>query len=304
MFAFLHFYDPHSDVTTEGPKYPYDSGDDYVARFAGAPPEDFTGCTRNRPVPVCNSQWLRIVSTGEEQLSEEHARFLSGLYDAGVRKMDDDLRRFFEELERRGALDDALVVITSDHGEDLYEHGTLLHGTFYEEIMHVPLIVLPPAGVELARKRISEVSRSIDIAPTILELVGLPGIGQGQSLTPALLRGEQVVDHETFFSPAVLRGIDDQGTFKVFAYPSAPVFYDLDADPEETTNFFEHEELLLANEERVLRAEARVQELRNESYALQRSLKPTQGEVEVTPEVAAALEELGYTDSGDDDEQE
>jgi len=306
VFAFLHFYDPHSEGGDDAkpPTYPYESTDELVAEFAGKRPADFTGCLKSIPATICNSKWLRAVTSGKEDLSEEHARFLSGLYDAGVRKMDDDLRLFFEQLERRGVLDDALVVVTSDHGEDLYEHRTLLHGTYFDEVMHVPLIVVPPEDMPVARSRIEEVTRSIDIAPTILDFLGLHRIGQGQSLLPAIYGTGPVEDSETFFMPAVLRAEDERGLFKMYSLPKGPVFYDLEEDPQETRNVFEDPELLARNEERIARAEARIKELRDKAYRVRNVLKKDQGTVQVTPEVAAGLEELGYMGSADDDDDE
>lgn len=303
MFAFLHFYDPHSEATNRNPTYPYDSTDELVAEFAGERPPDFTGCLKSSTEKVCHSQWLFAVSEGEEKLHEDHVRFLNGLYDAGVRKMDDDLRLFFEELERRGALDDTLVIITSDHGEDLYEHETLLHGTYYDAIMHVPLIVVLPERMSPARRVVAEGTRSIDIAPTILDFAGLPKIGQGQSLVPVILEGERVLQTEAFFMPAILRGWDERGPFKMFDLPQKPVFYDLATDPGETRNHFDDPELLAENEARIGRIRERIKQLRTDSFRVRDLIKKDPEDVDVTDEALQDLQDLGYIDSGEEEEE-
>ncbi|MEN8162352.1 MAG: sulfatase-like hydrolase/transferase [Myxococcota bacterium] len=88
-------------------------------------------------------------------------------------------------LERRGFLDDAIVVVTSDHGEEFHEHGALLHGaTLFEAGVRVPLILIAP---RVARGRKVDVPVSlVDVSATILDLVGVPRPTQfeGASLLP------------------------------------------------------------------------------------------------------------------------
>src|SRR5262249_22562701 len=96
----------------------------------------------------------------------------------------------FAELDRRGFLDNALVVIVSDHGEEFIEHGRTSHGrTLYEESVHVPFIVVGP-GVAAGR-RVAENVSLIDLAPTLLDLLGLPPEPrfEGRSLAPLVRPG-------------------------------------------------------------------------------------------------------------------
>jgi arylsulfatase A-like enzyme len=92
-------------------------------------------------------------------------------YDEEIASLDAELGRLLAELERRGALDRSWIVITSDHGEAFGEHGTVNHGSsVYNEQVHVPLIVVPPSGVELPR-RDGAVSL-LDVAATLSALAG------------------------------------------------------------------------------------------------------------------------------------
>ena len=80
-------------------------------------------------------------------LDEAAQRSWRARYSTGVRVLDKELGRFFGYLEEDGWLDRSLLVVTSDHGEELSDHGGWDHGwNFYEHQLHVPLLVRPPRG--------------------------------------------------------------------------------------------------------------------------------------------------------------
>jgi arylsulfatase A-like enzyme len=107
------------------------------------------------------------------RLSDADVATLAALYDAEVAAVDAELRRFVGELERRGVLDHALLIVTADHGEEFREHGQLAHGlTLFEPAIHVPLLVIGdgfPAGAVVRRP-----VALVDVAPAILEAAALP----------------------------------------------------------------------------------------------------------------------------------
>jgi arylsulfatase A-like enzyme len=113
-------------------------------------------------------------------------------YDGEVRAFDENLKRLYEQLRRAQLLDSTLVVFTADHGEEFHEHGGLGHGwTLFEETVHVPLFFSHPSLRANAR-RVSAPVSSVDLLPTLLELVGLPtpsGL-DGRSLAPVVLGRE------------------------------------------------------------------------------------------------------------------
>jgi arylsulfatase A-like enzyme len=112
------------------------------------------------------------------------AERLMRLYDGEVSYLDDHLGRLIELLKRQGVYDSSLIVLTSDHGEEFYEHGGWWHGvTLYEEQIHVPLIVKLPRQKRRG-ERVEGLARSIDVAPTILGAVGaeVPRVMQGRDL--------------------------------------------------------------------------------------------------------------------------
>jgi arylsulfatase A-like enzyme len=122
------------------------------------------------------------------------AEVTRALYDGGVWSFDRWLGELLDHLRARGLDERTLLILTSDHGEQLGDAGRPapfgdgfynVHGiTLYEELIHVPLLIRLPGQTH--GRRVSEVTESIDVMPTILDLVGLaiPEEVQGQSLRP------------------------------------------------------------------------------------------------------------------------
>lgn len=134
---------------------------------------------------------LREGRLGKRQaVGEALLTSLDEQYDTAVRYTLDQLAARFRSLERRGLYDDALIVLTSDHGEELFEHGGFSHGySLHEELLRVPLSIKLPkqrTGVRVT----SRVSLA-DVTPTVLDAVGLTWttealLGDGRSLLPIL----------------------------------------------------------------------------------------------------------------------
>ncbi len=169
------------------------------------------------------------------------SRFKDRPYDGEVAFMDRELGRLLERVRGKGV--SLLVVAAGDHGECLGEHGESTHGVFvYQATQRVPLILSGP-GVP-AGKVIGRTVGLVDVAPTILDLLGLPALGgaDGRSLAP-LLRGSKSdppdYEMESFFGRfafgwAPLRAIV-RGNLKYVEAPR-PELYDLSADPRENRN--------------------------------------------------------------------
>lgn len=125
--------------------------------------------------------WLKAANRRIEAGELDPASFppdrleeLIGLYDAGIWYTDRELGRLLDELERLGLADDTLVVITADHGEAFLEQRTFLHKDVYGSVLRVPLIVRDPSlAPERARSVIEAPVSLVDVAPTILERLGL-----------------------------------------------------------------------------------------------------------------------------------
>ncbi|MCM2269805.1 MAG: sulfatase-like hydrolase/transferase, partial [Thermoanaerobaculia bacterium] len=171
-FLFLHTYEAHE---------PYED-----TRFAaGLAPGRIEGSFRK-----LHHQWLGVSITDAERA------YASALYDGDIAFLDERLGRLFAQFELAGVFDEAIVVVTSDHGEQFWEHGTWGHGgTVYDEEIRVPLLVrLPPATARrIAGGRplplaVEEQVELVDLYPTLLDLLGvaLPHRVQGRSLRPLL----------------------------------------------------------------------------------------------------------------------
>jgi arylsulfatase A-like enzyme len=95
-------------------------------------------------------------------------------YDREIRSVDDELRAFFAVLDEAGLAETTIVTILSDHGEEFAEHGGFQHGgVLYEESVRVPLLFWGPGRIPAGRRHATPVSL-IDVAPTLLDLLGLP----------------------------------------------------------------------------------------------------------------------------------
>jgi arylsulfatase A-like enzyme len=153
VFLYIQYMEPHS---------PYAPRKDALERILGGrKPPDLDEV--NRFAFVGND-----VAVGDRVL-----RDLRDVYDAEVLSLDTELRRLFAGLRSRGLLENAILVVSSDHGEEFKEHGLLGHEkTLFDEVTRVPLLIALPdssAGAEIA-----EAVSLVDLAPTLLGLVGLP----------------------------------------------------------------------------------------------------------------------------------
>lgn len=130
-----------------------------------------------------------------QRLGAFDVRVTSALYDSGIRYTDRHLGRLFDELRRRDLYDDTLIVVASDHGEEFGEHDPAriydAHCTnVYEQLIHVPLLMRWPGQLPAGR-RVPSAVELVDVAPTVLDLLGLPipTTMQGRSLV-RLARGQ------------------------------------------------------------------------------------------------------------------
>jgi arylsulfatase A-like enzyme len=107
-------------------------------------------------------------------------------YDTAIRHSSEELGRFFDALQARGLWDSSLVVLTSDHGEELFDHGGFAHRySLYREVLHIPLFVKLPGQTE--SRAIVEPVSLVDLRATLEDLLGLPvAHGDGRSLAPLL----------------------------------------------------------------------------------------------------------------------
>jgi len=268
VFAFFHTYEVHS---------PYRSPPEYDGLF---------GVDECR-VATTSKALLELFGTAGKVLDTKDFECLGIHYDRGIRYTDDTLRRLADDLGAMGFLDNALVIVTADHGEEFGDHGRVLHrGTLYEELIHVPLIVWRSG---MAEGWVDDsLASTVDIAPTMLAAAGIeaPPIMEGRNL---------LVANQT--PPARQRVFSQYGTglysvrtprHKLIARHGRgkPALFDLRADPDERHNVAaDHRELtdeLLAELAAWRAARPKLEELSSDT-------------VELSPEQIEQLEALGYT---------
>lgn len=246
--------------------------------------------------------WLHLFDPHDPYTPPEpfRSRYSGRPYDGEVAYVDSLVGRFVNGLEERRLLDSTLLVLTSDHGEGLGDHGEGFHGFFiYDTTMRVPLIVRLPAGRAGGRAVESAVSH-VDLVPTLLAATGQP-LGpelQGRSLLPLLLGDEvpeapeRLVYSESLYPLlhygwAPLRSLRDD-RYKFIDAPE-PELYDVVSDPAERTN--------LAYEERAV------------TRRLKRDLDRMRAEIEsaapaatataaLDPDALRQLQALGYMSGG------
>jgi arylsulfatase A-like enzyme len=150
--------------------------------------------SRRRMIRLHSKQMktYRSIGVGKaEWLSTAEIDDLAALYDANIRYVDDNIGRLMDSLGSR--LKNSIIIVTADHGEAFGEHHLLGHhsGTLYEELLRVPLIMTGP-GIK-AGTVIESPVELMDLAPTVIELLGLDSITgfYGRSLLP-LIRGDEI----------------------------------------------------------------------------------------------------------------
>jgi arylsulfatase A-like enzyme len=231
FFAYVHLIGPHD---------PYDPPARYAEPFRAARADD---------LPRLKRPPARVQSIFEtaEPLDDAGLAGLVAQYDGAILYTDELLRRLLAALERRELDERTLVIVTSDHGEEFYEHGNWRHGNqLYDEVVHVPLALRLPE--RLAPQRRPDDAMSIDVFPTVLGLLDVPA-------RPAHLRGRDLFAETSGSVPAVY---SEHWRFEGGEYASHMVsrrqwkmketrdsdgksrveIYDLGQDPRETNNLF------------------------------------------------------------------
>jgi arylsulfatase A-like enzyme len=122
-----------------------------------------------------------------EEMTTDHITSLNEQYDVAISYTTKRVAGFLDFLDKKGLYDDALVIIVSDHGEELFDHGGFSHGyTLYEEVLDVPLFIKLPG--QSTRQVIESPASLIDLLPTILDIADIqpPSGIDGQSLRPMI----------------------------------------------------------------------------------------------------------------------
>ncbi|MBK8180059.1 MAG: sulfatase [Planctomycetes bacterium] len=266
FFLYFHCEDPHT---------PYDPPREQLEQFAPR----YQGRVFTKPRP-------------DLRMNAAEVEHMIARYDGDIANATDAVAELLDLLDRRGQLERTLVILTADHGEAFDDHGQWNHSsTLYDELLHIPLLVRPPAG--LRRVPVVEAQASqIDIVPTVLDYLGFPAAAElpGRSLR-ALVEGAPAPAEERLLLAECHR-IDAWsvrlGRWKLIVTGEAQELYDVEADPRELRDLAREPEQAermadLHERGRALRADLAACGLKSDRAPIQKS-------------VDTLLRQLGYVD--------
>jgi arylsulfatase A-like enzyme len=229
FFLWIHYMDVH---------FPY------------KPPKKFQLYIRSKPMnnlemSILNDKLIKDDKlTKSSEMSEDDTKNIIDLYNGEIRYVDNEIKSLIDELRDMDILNDTLIVITADHGEQFWEHGEFGHGAnLFDELIRVPLIIY---NSEYKNIEIDEPVSLLDVSPTILDLLDISDnkTFQGTSLIPIIKgnkkssgvisetfgKGKQKISYRTKKWKYILDEGDGQAQL-----------YDLEADPNEEDNIVEKE---------------------------------------------------------------
>lgn len=205
-FMFLHTYNPHIPYATLGYGHLWDDGEHAGEEYS---PDLKRGFQDPQPADMI--------------------AHVDKVYDRNIRRSDDELSAFIRKMRVKGLLENTIVLITSDHGEQLGEHERLAdHSDVWQSVIHIPMIVMGPGIDEsVVGRRVS----LLDVTPTLLDMAGLdkPDYLPGHSLL------SESTDEKAFLA-AYIKGSEPQfallkGAYKYHLHANERYLFDLDTDP-------------------------------------------------------------------------
>ena len=231
-YLHVHYRDPH---------FPYSAPSDFEEGLSELEPSGYA---------LTNQAGINALEADWEGLSEEAQAlviaWLSGLQDAEIRYLDHHLSALWAELEALGALEDTLVVFVSDHGEQFFEHGGLMHYTdlFAEEAAAL--------GAFWSRNLVPHAyagpTNHTDLAPGVLEALGVPVPASVTGLTPGTRRAG-LPRHAFFGPPGIGHGpyntVDLDGYRLHYDWAGRLELYDLRTDPAEQDDLYGERDTML-----------------------------------------------------------
>jgi arylsulfatase A-like enzyme len=278
FFLFLHLWDVH---------YDYIPPQEYVEMFDPG----YRGPITGELYPG-----ERVVNRG---MDERDLRHLVARYDGEIRYTDDILEDMFQDLDELAMLENTLVIVTADHGEEFFEHGGKGHQrTLFDEVVRVPLIFHWPGKVADGVV-VDQQVRLVDLLPTLASYVGfeIDRPVHGQSLVPLLSGGsltEEPALSELLVNRRTTRALRTDRTKLLRRFEGSPgILFDLESDPGEHSPIEPGAER--EAERRVL--DESLQRMVAEAAALGELLRAGgETEIELDDELRERLESLGYID--------
>jgi arylsulfatase A-like enzyme len=221
FFVYIQTIDPH---------VPYDPPEEYLKLYDA---REYDGQVKPRMTPDLLEKAKR--NPPKITFDKRDKERLEALHDGEITYHDVEFGKFVERLKKLGLYDQVLFVVTSDHGEEFYDHESYGHGhSVYQELVHVPLMFRWPGVIE-GGKRIAETVGTLDIAPTVLSATGheIPEVMEGVNRMDHL-RGRTPVGPAVAFSDFLDdRRVIRAGRWKLILRGINSTLFDLEKDPGE-----------------------------------------------------------------------
>jgi arylsulfatase A-like enzyme len=226
FFMFVFYFDPHYDYI---PPPPFDTVFD----------PDYKGSINGRDIAYEPRK-----STRPPQRDLDH---IIALYDGEILYTDGYVSKLLEKFAEYRILDETLIIIFGDHGDEFYEHGSTAHShSLYTELTHIPLIFNWPRAIP-RNKRVSAIVGQVDIMPTVLDYLDIEydGFMQGSSLRP-LIEGQKNNLHDVVYSElttaenkVLSAATTEDYKFILNLSTGSKQLFDLNNDPNEQINIYE-----------------------------------------------------------------
>lgn len=293
FFMYMHTIDPH--VPYKPPKSFLDLYD--PKPYAG--PVDFSK----------TNELLEKIKIGSLKLNERDKVRLEALYDGEISYHDVHFAATLRALEERGLEKETAIVVTSDHGEEFWDHGSVGHGhSVYDELLHVPMIVRIP-GLTEGKQALPDAVGLIDVMPTVLEAMGQerPDYLVGQSFVSELQGKGSSAPRSALSGFMQSWRTIGVGSLKLTQRgPDNMRLYDVKQDPHEATDIAAQRPLALRYARGLLgvmiaqsaagvtHGSSSSSSAKAPNVAVQKAREHKQEKTEIDPETEAQLRALGY----------
>ncbi len=212
FFLFVHMWDVHYDYLPPA---------EYATRF--------TDPTYRTTLDLSSFETNPAINDKMDPRDLDH---LIGLYDGEIAYTDDHIGKILDKMKSLGLSENTIVLVTSDHGEAFFEHGTKGHQKdLFDEVLHIPLIISWPGKIEEG-VRVSSQASIIDIMPTLLDLAGVPSPPEalGRSLKPLIDGTDREMDEALIFSELTMDSVQYRRHLRSIRTPQYKVIYNTTPD--------------------------------------------------------------------------
>jgi arylsulfatase A-like enzyme len=195
FFAYLHYMDTH---------VPYNAPQEFSQIF---------GLKEDSLFTPGEFKTMDVRLLGEIGLARNDKQNLVDLYDAALKYFDSSFAEIVDNLKKLGILNKTIIILTSDHGEEFWDHDGFAHGhTVYNELLHVPLII--GYSAHLPKRHIESYVQLLDLFPTIASLAGIKVDSElrGRDLVPAALANKKT--NEEILFEGILFGSEKKAILK------------------------------------------------------------------------------------------